>query len=79
MLITLRICWRIFIDYTVWRSDHNSSRISRLRQERYSTRLVKEEQEERLVIERKTLTGLKNWIILYRLLSRKVVSNMVMW
>jgi hypothetical protein len=79
MLITLRICWRIFIDYTVWHSDHNSSRISRLRQERYSTRLVKEEQEERLVIERKTLTGLKNWIILYRLLSRKVVSNMVMW
>ncbi len=79
MFITLRIWWWIFIAENVWHTTSNSCRLSRLRQKRFAIRLANAKEKEQLAVERKTLTGLKDWAILYRLLSRRVVYSMLMW
>ena len=77
MLITLRIWFWIFIDESVWCTS--GSKVSMLRQKRHRIRLAKAKEKERLALERKTLTNWKEMVILYRLITRRLLAGIVMW
>ena len=75
MLITLRIWFWIFIDQGVWCTG--GGKVSMLRQKRHRIRLAKAKEKERL--ERKALTNWKEMVILYRLITRRLLAGIVMW
>ena len=77
MLITLRIWFWIFIDYNLWPSG--GYRLSMLKQERHRIRLAKVKEKEQLALERKALTNWKDMVILYRLITKRLLTNMMMW
>lgn len=77
MLITLRIWFWVFMEYGVWYTG--SARISRLRQKRWSIRLAKMKEEELLLEQKKDLTTWKDFLILYRLFAKRLITNMVIW
>jgi hypothetical protein len=41
--------------------------------------LAKEKEKERLALERKTLTNWKEMVILYRLMTRRILTGIIMW
>ena len=77
MLITLRIWFWVFMDYGVWYTGR--ARIIRLRQKRWSIRLAKMKEEELLSEQKKDLTTWKDFLILYRLFAKRLITNMVIW
>ena len=77
MLITLRIWFWIFIDQGVWSTT--SSKVSILRQKRHRIRLAKVKEKEQLALKRKALTNWIELVILYRLITRRILTSMVVW
>ena len=77
MLITLRIWFWIFIDQGVWSTS--GSKISILRQKRHCIRLAQTKEKEQLALERKALTNWKEMVILYKVITRRIITSMVMW
>ena len=76
MLITVRIWFWIFIDQGVWSTS--SSKISILRQRRHCIRLAQAKEKEQLALERKALTNWKEMVILYRLITKRILTGIVM-
>ena len=77
MLITLRIWFWIFVDQSVWHTG--GSKLSLLRQQRWAIRLAKIQEKESLVVQRKGLTNWKDGVILYRLITKRILTSIVMW
>ena len=77
MLITLRIWFWIFVDQSVWHTG--GSKLSLLRQQRWAIRLAKIQEKESLVVQRKDLTNWRDGVILYRLITKRLISNILMW
>ena len=77
MLITLRIWFWAFIEYFVWYTG--SAKLSELRQRRWSIRLAKMKEKELLAKQRKDLTTWKDFLILYRVFVKRLITNMVIW
>ena len=77
MLITLRIWYWIFIESCVWHTS--GARLSILKQQRWAIRSANLQEKERLALERKTLTSWKEMVILYRLITRRILTSIVMW
>ena len=77
MLITLRIWFLAFIEYFVWYTG--SAKLSKLRQKRWSIRLAKMKEKELLAKQRKDLTTWKDFLILYRVFVKRLITNMVIW
>ena len=77
MLITLRIWYWIFIDQSVWHTG--GSKLSLLKQQRWAIKLAKIREKESLVEQRKDLTNWKDGVILYRLITKRLISNILMW
>ena len=77
MLITLRIWFWIFVDQSVWHTG--GSKLSLLRQQRWAIRLAKIQEKESLVVQRKDLTNWREVVILYRLITKRILTSIVMW
>ena len=77
MLITLRIWFWIFIDQSVWPTG--GSRLCLLKQKRHRIRLAKAKEKESLVLKRKALTNWRELVILYRVITRRILTRIVMW
>ena len=77
MLITLRIWYWIFIDNCVWYTG--GIKISVLKQQRWSIRLDKMREKESLIEQRKSLTTWRDLVILYRVITKRLITNMVVW
>ena len=77
MLITLRIWWWSFIEVSFWFTGGN--KISVLKQQRWVIRLAKIQEKESLVKQKESLTNWKDMVILYRLITKRLLTNMMMW
>ena len=77
MLITLRIWWWSFIEVSFWYTGGN--KISALKQQRWVIRLAKIQEKESLVKQKESLTNWKDMVILYRLITKRLLTNMMMW
>jgi len=77
MLITLRIWWWIFIENAFWYSG--GTKICLLKQQRWSIRLAKMQEKESLIEQRKSLTSWIELVILYRVITKRLITNMVVW
>ena len=77
MLITLRIWFWIFVDQSVWHTG--GSKLSLLRQQRWAIRLAKIQEKESLVVQRKDLTNWREVVILYTLITKRILTSLVMW
>ena len=77
MLITLRIWWWSFIEVSFWFTGGN--KISALKQQRWVIRLAKIQEKESLVKQKESLTNWKDMVILYRLITKRFLTNMMMW
>jgi len=77
MLITLRIWFWIFIENSLWSTG--GFRLSALKQERHRIRLAKVKEKEQLALKRKALTNWIELVILYRVITRRTLTSMVMW
>ena len=77
MLITLRIWWWSFIEVSFWFTGGN--KISALKQQRWTIRLAKIQEKESLVKQKESLTNWKDMVILYRLITKRLLTNMMMW
>ena len=76
MLITLRIWWWSFIEVSFWFTGGN--KISALKQQRWTIRLAKIQEKESLVKQKERLTNWKDMVILYRLITKRLLTNMMM-
>jgi hypothetical protein len=77
MLITLRIWYWIFIENAFWYSG--GTKICLLKQKRWSIRLTKMREKEYLAEQRKSLTTWRDLVILYRVITKRLITNMVVW
>jgi|TARA_Y100000296_G_C5078862_1_gene208836 hypothetical protein len=77
MLITLRIWWWSFIEVSFWFTGGH--KISALKQQRWTIRLAKIQEKESLVKQKESLTNWKDMVILYRLITKRLLTNMMMW
>ena len=77
MLITIRIWFWLFIECCVWHTS--GTRLSILKKQRWAIRLAKIQEKEQLALERKTLTNWKEVVILYRMITRRILTSIVMW
>ena len=77
MLITLRIWGWIFFENAFWYSG--GTKICLLKQKRWSIRLAKMREKESLIEQRKSLTSLRELVILYRVITKRLITNMVVW
>ena len=77
MLITLRILYWSFIEISFWFTGGN--KISALKQQRWAIRLTKIQEKESLVKQKESLTNWKDMVILYRLITKRLLTNMMMW
>ena len=77
MLITLRIWYWIFIDNCVWYTG--GIKVSVLKQQRWAIRLAKVREKEYLVEQRKSLTTWRDLVILYRVITKRLITNMMVW
>jgi hypothetical protein len=77
MLITLRIWYWSFIEISIWFTGGN--KISALKQQRWAIRLTKIQEKESLVKQKESLTSWKDMVILYRLITKRFLTNMMMW
>ena len=77
MLITLRIWFWIFVENSVWYTG--GIKVSLLRQQRWAIRLAKMREKESLIEQRKSLTSWIELVILYRVITKRLITNMVVW
>ena len=77
MLITLRIWFWVFVDQCVWHTG--GSKLSILKQQRWAIKLAKIQEKEALLTQRKDLTNWRDGVILYRLITKRLITNMIMW
>ena len=77
MLITLRIWFWIFVENAFWYSG--GTKICLLKQQRWSIRLAKMREKESLIEQRKSLTSWRELVILYRVITKRLITNMVVW
>ena len=77
MLITIRIWYWQFIEVAVWHTGGH--KLSRLRQQRWAIKLAKIREKESVAAQRKDLTNWKDMVILYRLITKRLLTNMVVW
>ena len=77
MLITLRIWFWIFVENAFWYSG--GTKICLLKQQRWSIRLAKMREKESLIEQRKSLTSWIELVILYRVITKRLITNMVVW
>ena len=77
MLITIRIWFWVFIENSVWHTG--GTKLSSLRQQRWAIKLAKIREKEDLVTQRKDLTNWRDGVILYRLITKRLISNILMW
>ena len=77
MLITLRIWYWIFVDSCVWYTG--GIKVSVLKQQRWAIRLAKAREKEYLIEQRKSLTSWKDLVILYRVITKRLITNMMVW
>jgi hypothetical protein len=77
MLITLRIWGWIFFENAFWYSG--GTKICLLKQQRWSIRLAKMREKESLIEQRKSLTSWIELVILYRVITKRLITNMVVW
>ena len=77
MLITLRIWYWIFIDNCVWYTG--GIKVSVLKQQRWAIRLAKAREKEYLIEQRKSLTTWRDLVILYRVITKRLITNMMVW
>jgi len=77
MLITLRIWYWIFIENAFWYSG--GTKICLLKQKRWSIRLTKMREKEYLAEQRKSLTTWRDLVILYRVITKRLITNIVIW
>ena len=77
MLITLRIWYWQFIEVALWYTGGN--KLSSLKQQRWAIKLAKIREKESLMAQRKDLTNWKDMVILYRLITKRLLTNMVVW
>ena len=77
MLITLRIWGWIFLENSVWYSG--GTKVCLLKQQRWSIRLAKMQEKESLIEQRKSLTSWIELVILYRVITKRLITNMVVW
>jgi len=77
LLITLRIWFWVFVENTVWYTG--GIKVSILRQQRWTIKLARIREKESLVEQRKDLTNWKDMVILYRLITKRLLTNMVVW
>jgi len=77
MLITLRIWYWLFIENCVWYTG--GARLSILKQQRWAIRLAKIREKEYLAEQRKGLTTWKEFLILYRVITKRLITKMVVW
>ena len=77
MLITIRIWFWVFIENSVWHTG--GTKLSNLRQRRWAIKLAKIQEKESLVEQRKDLTNWRDGVILYRLITKRLITNMIMW
>jgi len=77
MLITLRIWFWVFVENTVWYTG--GIKVSILRQQRWAIRLAKMQEKEYLIEQRKSLTDWRDLIILYRVITKRLITKIVNW
>ena len=77
MLITLRIWFWIFVENAFWYSG--GTKICLLKQQRWSIRLAKMREKESLIEQRKSLTSWIELVILYRVITKRLITNIVVW
>ena len=77
MLITLRIWFWEFVAPCVWHTG--GTKVCLLKQQRWVIRLAKVREKEYLVEQRKSLTTWRDLVILYRLVTKRLLTNMVVW
>jgi len=77
MLITLKIWFWIFVDHSVWPTG--GSKLSILRQQRWASRLAKRREKESLVEQKESLTNWRELVIFYRMITKRLLTRMVMW
>ena len=77
MLITLRIWFWIFVENAFWYSG--GTKICLLKQQRWSIRLAKMREKESLIEQRKSLTSWIELVILYRVITKRLLTKMVVW
>ncbi len=77
MLITLRIWWWNVIENSVWYTG--GARVCLLRQKRWSIRLAKDREKVLITEQRKSLTTWRDLVLLYRVITKRLITNMVVW
>ena len=77
MLITIRIWFWAFVENSIWFTG--GYKLSRLRQQRWAIKLAKIREKESLIEQRKDLTNWRDVVILYRLITKRLISNILMW
>ena len=77
MLITIRIWFWAFVENSIWFTV--GYKLSRLRQQRWAIKLAKIREKESLIEQRKDLTNWRDVVILYRLITKRLISNILMW
>ena len=77
MLITIRIWFWAFVENSIWFTGGH--KLSALRQQRWAIKLAKIREKESLMAQRKDLTNWKDMVILYRLITKRLLTNMVVW
>ena len=77
MLITIRIWFWQFIEGWVWFTGGH--KLSALRQERHRIRLAKAQEKEMVVLQKELVTNWRAVIILYRMISSRLIKTMFIW
>jgi hypothetical protein len=77
MLITPRVWFWIFIENCVWHTG--GTRLCVLKQQRWVVRLAKVREKECLVEQRKSLTTWRELVILYRVITKRLLTKMAAW
>jgi len=55
------------------------NKICVLKQQRWAIRLTKIQEKESLVKQKESLTSWKDMVILYRLITKRFLTNMMVW
>ena len=77
MLITPRIWFWKFVEACLWHTG--GTKLCILKQQRWALRLIKIGQKEYLVEQRKGLTSWRELVILYRVMIKHLITNIVVW
>ena len=77
MLLTLRITYWKITETFFWYSD--GTQLSALRKQRYALRLKKLKAKQPLIAKRKSLTTWRDLVILFRVITKRSILNIIKW